>query len=145
MWELLLEGQLNLIAVELHQLPGVLGHQAMHDHHLLGAERSTLLELVGEAGEDLRVHATEAHRVVVAHDRFVLLVRGLIAEDGEECALSPADVGGEFALQCFEGVGFIHHTYIMLEPYGYCNSIFMPGLPKDRLSRIIENLSEKLN
>jgi hypothetical protein len=33
-------------------------------------------------------------------------------------------------LQCGEGVGFIHHTYIMLEPYWYCNSIFVPGSPR---------------
>jgi hypothetical protein len=33
-------------------------------------------------------------------------------------------------LECFEGVGFIHHTYIMLEPDRYCNSIFVPGSPR---------------
>jgi hypothetical protein len=30
--------------------------------------------------------------------------------------LGPAGVGREFVLQCVEGVGFIHHTYIISEP-----------------------------
>jgi hypothetical protein len=116
--ELLLGGQLLLdgLSVELHQLAGVLGHQLVDDGHLLGGERTALLKLVGEGGEDDGVHAAEAHAVVVGDVGCTLLVGSLIAEDGEERALGPAGVGREFVLQCVEGVGFIHHTYIISEP-----------------------------
>jgi hypothetical protein len=123
--EPLLEGQLDLLAVELHELTGVLGHQTMHNRHLFRAERSALLELVGERGEDLRIHAPEAHVVVVGDVGRDLLISRLIAEDGQQGALSPAHVRGQFVLQCLEGVGFIHHTYIMLEPVGNGNEIVL--------------------
>jgi len=89
----------------------------MHDLHLLGAQASPTLELIGEAGEDFGVHATESHLIVVGDVGLDLLIGRLIAEDGEEAALSPANVGGEFGLQRFEGVSFIHHTYMLTEQY----------------------------
>ena len=97
----------------------------MNDGHLLRAQAPALLELVGEGGEDLRIHAAEAHAVVVGDVAGTLLISGLIAEDREERALSPADVGREFGLECFEGVGFIHHTYIIEEPVGNGNEIVL--------------------
>jgi hypothetical protein len=112
-----LAGQLLLdsIAIKLHQLAGILGHQFMHHTHLFRAERAALLKLVGKRGKDLRIHAPKAHAVVVGDVGRALLIGRLIAEDGEQGALGPADVGAEFVLQCGEGVSFIHHTYIISE------------------------------
>lgn len=115
-----MDRQLDLLSVKLHELTSVFGHQAMNDRHLLGGEASAMLELIGEAGEDFGVHATEAHAVVVGDVRSDLLIGRLIAEDGQKTALSPANVVGEFALQRFEGVSFIHHTYIIAELYWTC-------------------------
>ena len=113
--EQLLERQLNFVAVKFHQLTSVFGHQTEDDAHLFRRKRASSLKLVGEAGEDLGVHAPEAHLVVIANSRFVLLVGRLIAEDRQQTALCPADVAREFRLQRFECVSFIHHTYIIAE------------------------------
>ena len=110
-----MERQLDLVSMELHELTSIFGHETMHNVHLLGAQASPTLQLVGKAGEDFRVHATEAHAVVVGDVGLDLLVGSLIAEDGEEATLSPAHVGGEFGLQRFECVLLIHHTYMLTE------------------------------
>ncbi len=98
--ELLLGGQLSLycVAIELHQLTCVLGHELVDDRHLLRTERASSLKLVGKRGEDDGVHAAEAHRVVMLHVSCHLLIFSLIAEDGEETALCPAAVRAEFVL-----------------------------------------------
>lgn len=101
--------------MKLHQLAGVLGHQLVNDRHLLGGERTTLLELVGKRGEDDGVHAAEAHLVVIADNGLILLVRCLIAEDRQKRPLRPATVGAEFALEGDERLLFIHHTHIIEE------------------------------
>ena len=108
---------MDSLSVELHQLTSVLGHQLEDNVHLLRAERAPSLKLVGKGGEDDSVHATEPHRVVMLDVGRDLLIGGLIAEDGEEAALSPADVRAEFGLEGDERLLFIHHTYIVPELY----------------------------
>ena len=83
---------LNGLSVELHELTSVFGHQLENNVHLLRTERAPSLKLVGKGGEDDSVHATEPHRVVMLNVSRDLLIGGLIAEDGQETALCPADV-----------------------------------------------------
>lgn len=78
--------------------------------------------MVGKGGEDDGIHATEPHRIVMLNVGRDLLIGGLIAEDGEEAALSPADVRAEFGLEGDEGGLFIHHTYSIGEPEGTVNA-----------------------
>jgi hypothetical protein len=113
---------LYCFSVKLHELASVLGHELEDNVHLLGCERAARLKLVGEGGEDDGVHATEAHAVVVGHVGCTLLISRLVAVDGQQAALSPAHVGGEFRLQRFECVLLIHHTHIIGERYGTVNA-----------------------
>ena len=108
------------LSIKLHQLASVLGHQLVDDRHLFRGERTALLKLVGEGGEDDAIHAAEAHLVVVADGGLVLLVGGLIAEDRQKRPLRPATVGAEFGLEGDERLLFIHHTHIMTELYEHC-------------------------
>jgi len=109
---------LDGLSVELHELTSVFGHQLEDNVHLLRTERASSLKLVGKRGEDDGIHATEPHRVVMLNVGRDLLIGGLIAEDGEEAALSPADVRAEFGLEGDEHLLFIHHTYSIGEPEG---------------------------
>jgi hypothetical protein len=108
---------LYCVAIELHELTSVFGHELEDNVHLLRTERAPSLKLVGKRGEDDSVHATEPHRVVMLNVSRDLLIGGLIAEDGEEAALSPTNVRAEFGLEGDEGGLFIHHTYIVPELY----------------------------
>jgi len=78
--------------------------------HLLRGKESASLELGGEGGEEMGIHATEAHGVVVADSSLTLFVGCLILEDRQESSLSPTSVGGEFLLQDLESVFLIHNT-----------------------------------
>jgi len=90
-------------------LTTVARHLLEEDLVLLLRQEATTLELVCEAREDVSIHTTEAHRVVILHVRTILLVGSLVLEDGLQATVSPADVGSEFVLEGFERFGFIHN------------------------------------
>jgi len=99
---------LYCIAIKLHELTSVLGHELEDNVHLLGRQRAARLELVGKGGEDDGVHATEAHAVVVGHVGCTLLIGRLVLVDGEQSALGPASIGAKDFLETIECVLLCH-------------------------------------
>lgn len=120
------------LAVELHQLATVAGHLLEEKSVLLLGQTPTALKLTSEGGEDVSVHAAEAHGVVVLDVRPILLVGSLVLEDRQEASVRPAHVGSEFVLKGFECVGFIHNPYTIGVLNGQGNSIFQDQADRNR-------------
>ena len=99
------EGCLDFVTMKFHELASIYRHLAEDDCHLLWGEESTGLELICEGGEDVGIHGSEAHAIVVLHARLCLFILCLVPVDGKQCSLRPLGVCTQFDLEESKGFG----------------------------------------
>ena len=92
---------------EASHLPPVPRHPLVHNRHLLRTQCPALVDLDSKAAEDLTVHSTESHTVVLLSVARSLFVSSLVGVEFHQCLDRPGGIGGELVLEV--GLGcFLH-------------------------------------
>lgn len=97
-----------------HLLP-VPRHPLVDNRHLLRAECPALVDLDSKAAEDLTVHSTEPHTVVLLSVASSLFVCSLVGVEFHQCLDRPGRIGGQLVLEV--GLGcFLHRGTSIDQP-----------------------------
>ena len=92
---------------EPSHLPPVPRHPLVDNRHLFRTECPATVDLYSKAAEDLTVHPTEPHTVVLLSVASSLLVSSLVGVEFHQCLDRPGGVGSQLVLEV--GLGCFPH------------------------------------